>query len=312
MMTEIWQLFGGLFIALIFASSVGYILKRRSGVDTPNSVIDNLNARINAWWVMIGIIFIASLLGFYGVIGLFLIISFMGLREFLSLLNIRRGDHLALAACFYVILPLQYFLVAIDWFSMFTIFIPVYGFLFLPILSALLGDPANFLDRSTKIQWALMISVFCISHIPALLTLDISGYEGKNLLLMIFLILVVQSSDVLQYVWGKLIGGAKIMPSLSPSKTISGTVGGILSATAIAALMAPITPFSHSQAAIIGFIVCLMGFFGGLVMSAIKRDYGVKDWGNMIRGHGGMLDRVDSICFAAPVFFHITRYFWNG
>ncbi len=158
-----------------------------------------------------------------------------------------------------------------------------------------------------------MICIFCLSHVPALMFLDLDGFDNSNnILLLIFLIGVVQVSDVLQYVWGKLIGGAKIMPSLSPSKTISGTVGGILSATAIAALMAPITPFSHGQAAVIGFIVCLMGFFGGLVMSAIKRDYGVKDWGNMIRGHGGMLDRVDSICFAAPVFFHITRYFWNG
>ena len=282
-MTEIWQLFGGLFIALIFASSVGYILKRRSGVDTPNSVIDNLNARINAWWVMIGIIFIASLLGFYGVIGLFLIISFMGLREFLSLLNIRRGDHLALAACFYVILPLQYFLVAIDWFSMFTIFIPVYGFLFLPILSALLGDPAHFLDRSTKIQWALMISVFCISHIPALLALDILGYEGKNLLLMIF---------------------------LSPSKTVEGFVGGVLSASLLGMLLHWLTPFNAWQAFLMSLLICLMGFLGGLVMSAMKRSMGVKDWGNMISGHGGILDRMDSLCFSAPIFFHVVRYFW--
>ena len=127
---EIWQLFGGLIITLIIASSIGYGLKFKVGFSTPHAVIDNLNARINAWWVMILIIFAAAALGFYGVIGLFFVISFMALREFLSLLYIRRGDHLALAACFYVILPIQYILVAIDWFSMFTIFIPVYGFLF--------------------------------------------------------------------------------------------------------------------------------------------------------------------------------------
>ena len=132
---EMWQLFSGLIITLIIASSIGYGLKFKVGFSTPHTVIDNLNARINAWWIMILIIFAAAALGFYGVIGLFFVISFMALREFLSLLYIRRGDHLALAACFYVILPLQYFLVAIDWFSMFTIFIPVYGFLFLPILS---------------------------------------------------------------------------------------------------------------------------------------------------------------------------------
>ena len=307
---EIWQLFGGLIITLIIASSIGYGLKFKVGFSTPHAVIDNLNARINAWWVMILIIFAAATLGFYGVIGLFFVISFMALREFLSLLYIRRGDHLALAACFYVILPLQYFLVAIDWFSMFTIFIPVYGFLFLPILSALLGDTAHFLDRSTKVQWALMISVFCISHIPAILTLDIEGFEDKKLLLMIFLILVVQSSDVLQYVWGKLFGKHKIAPKLSPSKTVEGFVGGVVSASVLGGLLYWLTPFNPVQSVLMSLLICLMGFLGGLVMSAMKRSMGVKDWGNMISGHGGMLDRMDSLCFAAPIFFHVVRYYW--
>ena len=307
---EIWQLFGGLIITLIIASSIGYGLKFKVGFSTPHAVIDNLNARINAWWVMILIIFAAAALGFYGVIGLFFVISFMALREFLSLLYIRRGDHLALAACFYVILPLQYFLVAIDWFSMFTIFIPVYGFLFLPILSALLGDTAHFLDRSTKVQWALMISVFCISHIPAILTLDIEGFEDKKLLLMIFLILVVQSSDVLQYVWGKLFGKHKIAPKLSPSKTVEGFVGGVVSASVLGGLLYWLTPFNPVQAVLMSLLICLMGFLGGLVMSAMKRSMGVEDWGNMISGHGGMLDRMDSLCFAAPIFFHVVRYYW--
>ena len=307
---EIWQLFGGLIITLIIASSIGYGLKFKVGFSTPHAVIDNLNARINAWWVMILIIFAAAALGFYGVIGLFFVISFMALREFLSLLYIRRGDHLALAACFYVILPLQYFLVAIDWFSMFTIFIPVYGFLFLPILSALLGDTAHFLDRSTKVQWALMISVFCISHIPAILTLDIEGFEDKKLLLMIFLILVVQSSDVLQYVWGKLFGKHKIAPKLSPSKTVEGFVGGVISASVLGGLLYWLTPFNSVQAVLMSLLICLMGFLGGLVMSTMKRSMGVKDWGNMISGHGGMLDRMDSLCFAAPIFFHVVRYYW--
>ena len=307
---EIWQLFGGLIITLIIASSIGYGLKFKVGFSTPHAVIDNLNARINAWWVMILIIFAAAALGFYGLIGLFFVISFMALREFLSLLYIRRGDHLALAACFYVILPLQYFLVAVDWFSMFTIFIPVYGFLFLPILSALLGDTAHFLDRSTKVQWALMISVFCISHIPAILTLDIEGFEDKKLLLMIFLILVVQSSDVLQYVWGKLFGKHKIAPKLSPSKTVEGFVGGVVSASVLGGLLYWLTPFNPVQAVLMSLLICLMGFLGGLVMSAMKRSMGVKDWGNMISGHGGMLDRMDSLCFAAPIFFHVVRYYW--
>ena len=155
-----------------------------------------------------------------------------------------------------------------------------------------------------------MISVFCISHIPAILTLDIEGFEDKKLLLMIFLILVVQSSDVLQYVWGKLFGKHKIAPKLSPSKTVEGFVGGVVSASVLGGLLYWLTPFNPVQAVLMSLLICLMGFLGGLVMSAMKRSMGVKDWGNMISGHGGMLDRMDSLCFAAPIFFHVVRYYW--
>ncbi len=157
----------------------------------------------------------------------------------------------------------------------------------------------------------LMIAVFCVSHVPALLTLEIAGYEGRNLLLIAWLIIVVQLSDVLQYVCGKLAGKRKIAPRLSPSKTVEGFVGGIFLATLIGAALFWITPFAWWQAALMALLLNLLGFFGGLVMSAIKRDRGVKDWGHMIEGHGGMLDRLDSVCFAAPIFFHLVRYGWT-
>jgi phosphatidate cytidylyltransferase len=192
---------------------------------------------------------------------------------------------------------------------MFSVFIPVYAALFLPILAALSGDRKNFLERSAETQWGLMVCVFCISHVPALLTLDIPGYEGRNVLLVMFLVLVVQSSDVLQYVWGRLFGKRKVAPSLSQSKTVEGFAGGVLSAGVLGAALSWITPFNYWQAALMACMITLMGFFGGLVMSAIKRDLGVKDWGSMIEGHG-MLDRLDSVCFSAPVFFHATRYWW--
>jgi phosphatidate cytidylyltransferase len=156
-----------------------------------------------------------------------------------------------------------------------------------------------------------MVCVFCISHVPALLTLDIPGYGGRNILLIVFLVLVVQSSDVLQYVWGKLFGKHRIAPDVSPSKTLEGLVGGVASATALGAALWWITPFTVWQAALMALAVNVMGFLGGLVMSAIKRDRGVKDWGHMIEGHGGMLDRLDSVVFAAPVFFHATRHWWT-
>lgn len=296
---------------LLTASAVGFVLKRRLSPDGSNEVIENLVARINAWWVMVIVIAIAFMGGKTGVTLLFAICSFAALREFITLTNTKLADHWALAGAFFVVLPMQYVLVGIDWYGFYSIFIPVYAFLLMPILSTLRGDTGNFLVRVAEAQWALMICVFCVSHVPALLSLNIPGYEGRNLLLIVFLVVVVQSSDVLQYIWGKLYGRRKIAASLSPSKTVEGFAGGVLSAMALGAALYWITPFSIWQAALLSLLIALMGFFGGLVMSAIKRDRGIKDWGNLIAGHGGFIDRLDSVIFSAPIFFHVVRYYWH-
>ena len=306
---QTWWLFGGVFAILIFASTVGWLLQLRAAPG--HAGIANLNARIKAWWVIVGLIGFAFLFGRVGVIVLFGLVSFFALREFITLTPTRRGDHVALAVSFFLVLPEQYVLVAMGWYGMFSIFIPVYVFLLLPIIAALSSETTHFLERGAKIQWGLMICVYCISHVPALLMLDIPGYEGRNALLICFLILVVQMSDVLQYVWGKLFGKRKVAPELSPSKTVEGFVGGVASASLLGAAMWWITPFDVWQAGAMALAIAFMGFLGGLVMSAIKRDRGVKDWGWMIEGHGGVLDRLDSVIFAAPVFFHMTRYWWT-
>lgn len=307
-MSTTLRLFLGIFAVLVFASSVALALRYSVAKGRPHAVIDNLIDRINAWWFMVALVALAFALGKGGVIVLFGLLSLLALREFVTLTYTRRSDHLALAMVFYVALPMQYALIWIEWYGMYSIFIPVYGFLFLPIISALRADTTRFLDRIAEVQWALMLAVFCLSHVPALVTLQIPGYGGREILLIAFLVIVVQSSDVLQYVWGKLLGKHKVAPSLSPSKTWEGLVGGVLSATALGASLWWITPFTPLQAAGIAFAINLMGFFGGLVMSAIKRDHGVKDWGHLIAGHGGVLDRLDSVLFSAPVFFHIVRY----
>jgi len=304
-------LFVGVVGVLGVASVVGYALHRRFSASAPNPAIDNLNARIRAWWLIVVLFGLAFAFGRAGVIVLFLLASLASLREFITLTPTRRGDHVALAVAFFVVPPLQYYLVWIDWYGLYSVFIPVYVFLLLAALAALRRDTKDFMARVAETEWGLMISVFCLSHVPALLGLKIPGYEGRNLLLIAFLILVVQSSDVLQYIWGKLLGRRPIAPELSPSKTVEGFLGGVGSATALGALLWWITPFSPWQAGAIALLINLMGFFGGLVMSAIKRDRGVKDWGWLIDGHGGVLDRLDSVIFAAPVFFHMTRYWWT-
>jgi len=301
----------GIFGVLILASVIGYVLQRRFSANGPNAAVDNLNARIKAWWVMVILIGLAFIAGRIGVLVLFAFCSFAALREFVTLINTRRADHWALASAFFIVLPIQYYLLWAEEYGIFAIFIPVYAFLLMPIISVLRGDTERFLLRIAEVQWALMICVFCASHVPALLTLTIPGYEGRNVLLIAFLVIVVQLSDVLQYVWGKLFGRTKIAPNLSPSKTVEGFVGGVISATLIGASLWWITPFTPFQAGVLAFIITLMGFFGGLVMSAVKRDRGVKDWGNLIEGHGGLIDRLDSVVFSAPIFFHVVRYWWS-
>jgi phosphatidate cytidylyltransferase len=167
------------------------------------------------------------------------------------------------------------------------------------------------MTRIAEVQWGLMTCVFCLSHVAAVVDLAIPGFEERTLLLVAFLVIVVQASDVMQYVWGKLGGRHKIAPTLSPAKTVEGFVGGIASATLLGAGLFWLTPFTPLQAAGMALVITLMGFFGGLVMSAIKRDRGVKDWGASLPGHGGILDRCDSLIFAAPIFFHLTRYWFT-
>jgi len=303
-------LFGSILAVLVAASLVGFVLDRRRGAAS-NPTIEKLNSRIKAWWVMVALVGLAFVIGKAGVIVLFALASFAALREFITLTPTRRGDHWVLALSFFVVLPLQYYLIWIEWYGLYSIFIPVYVFLLLPIVAVLRGDTKGFIERVAEVQWGLMITVFCVSHVPALLTLPIPGYAGRNLLLIAFLVVVVQSSDVLQYVWGKLFGRTRIAPQVSPSKTVGGFVGGVASATLLGAALWWITPFRPWQAGLMALIINLMGFCGGLVMSAIKRDRGVKDWGRMIEGHGGMLDRLDSVIFAAPIFFHLTRFWWT-
>ena len=310
-MTPTFKFYYLIVAILLISSTTGFILKKRVSTARAQSIVDNLITRTNAWWGMIAILAIAFIVGRISTIVLFAFMSFFALREFITLTPTRPGDHYALSLGFFFFIPLQYYLIWLNWYSLFAIMIPVYAFLFLPSISVLAQDTENFLERASKIQWGLMIAVYCISHAPALLMLDIPGYAGQNALLLFYLMLIAQISDVFQYVFGTLIGKTKVAPLVSPNKTVEGLVGGGLCAMLVGAAMWWITPFTPLQSAGMAFAIVTMGFLGGLVMSAIKRSMGAKDWGTMIKGHGGMLDRLDSICFAAPIFFHLTRYFFT-
>jgi len=305
------RLVGGVMALLLLASAIGWVLSRVVTDATARATVDNINARIRAWWVMALVFTVSLTTGALGSILLFTLISFLALREFVTLAPTTPGDHRALFWCFFIATPLEYFLIWIGWYGLFSILIPVYISIFVAIRIALAGDTTRFLERTATTQWGLMVCVYFVSYVPALLMLRIPGYEHHNAALIFFLVLVVQLSDVLQYVWGKSVGSRPIAPSISPNKTWEGFAGGILSATAIGTAIWWATPFAPLQAAVMAFVVTVMGFAGGLIMSAIKRDRGVKDYGTLIDGHGGVLDRIDSLCFAAPVFFHMTRFFFT-
>ena len=307
---ELLWLLAGLAALLLTATAVGQVLEQVVATPSGRETVDNVNARVRAWWVMSIAFAIAVASGGVGSVVLFALISFLALREFVTLSPTGRIDHAALVWSFFLVTPAQYVLVGFHWYGLFSIMIPVYAFLFVTARLVLVGETERFLERAATIQWGLMVCVYCISYAPALLLLHIHGYEGENAKLLFFLVVVVQLSDVLQYIWGKLFGRHPIAPAISPNKTWEGFVGGIACAVLLGASLWWITPFNPWQAALMALAIALMGFVGGLVMSAIKRDRGVKDYGSLIEGHGGVLDRVDSLLFAAPIFFHLTRFFF--
>lgn len=305
---EMFWLLGGVLALLLVATVIGQWLRLRVKSEGGQKTIANLNSRTKAWWFMVAIFVGAMATGGIGSVILFGFTSFLALREFITLTPTRIGDHRTLFWVFFLITPLQYYLVATNWYGLFVILIPVYAFLFVPLRSAMCGDCERFLERAAKIQWGLMVCVYCVSHAPALLFLNIPGYEGQNGKLLFYFVCIAQISDVLQYVWGKTLGRHKIAPHVSPNKTWEGFLGGVGTTVGIGAALWWATPFTPWQSAGMSLAITLMGFAGGLVMSAIKRDRGVKDYGTLIEGHGGVMDRIDSICFAAPVFYHLTRY----
>jgi phosphatidate cytidylyltransferase len=258
----------------------------------------------------------------------FFAISFWALREFITLTPTRLGDHRALFWVFFIFAPLQYLLVwlgqrqytvfniTFDAGQLFTNLIPIYALLFIPARIALAGDHKRFLERSAKIQMGLYLCVYALSHAPALLDLKLIAnndepWNGGSAGVLLFFLLVVQLSDVFQFAWDRLLGKRVVAEGINATKTWEGFFGGTLSATLAGMGLWWVTPFTPLQAAMMALMLAVMGFLGSMAMSAIKRDRGVHDYGMLVEGHVGVLDRCDSICFAAPVFFHITRFFFT-
>ncbi|MTI45226.1 phosphatidate cytidylyltransferase [Roseibium hamelinense] len=296
----IWAILGAAIVIVFWLS------RKNTGKD-----YSELVQRTKSWWVMIAIFTLCFLVSELLSIIVFALISFLALKEYFSMIPTRRADRRVLFWA-YLAIPVQYFWVADAYYGMFAVFIPVYMFLFLPFASLLSQQTEGFLKAVGTLNWGLMLCVFSISHAAFLLILPPTGTNsagGAGLLL--FLLFLTQFNDVAQYTWGKLFGKRKIIPGVSPNKTWEGFLGGVGTTLVLAVLTAPIlTPFSWEYAAAAGVLIALAGFVGDVTVSALKRDLGIKDAGSLIPGHGGILDRIDSLTFTAPLFFHFTRYFF--
>ncbi len=292
-------------ITLLIIASLICMVKKRA---YPERNYSELWLRIRSWWVMVGIIFFALWQGQTATIALFGFLSFLALKEFLSIVPTRLTDRRTLFWA-YVAIPLQYYWVAEAWYGMFIIFIPIYMFLILPIRMVLTGETQGFIRSAGIIHWSTMLTVFSISHIPFLLVLPVKNFEAGAIGLVLFLLFITQLNDVAQYVWGKSFGFRKIIPTVSPNKTWEGFIGGICTTMVVASFASPwLTPMSRVEGLAAGALIGIGGFFGDVVISAVKRDLQIKDSGTLIPGHGGMLDRVDSLLFTAPLFFHFIYY----
>ena len=311
MTAEIALLWSGIAAILLALSLFGEVLRARVPEGRTSFTVENFNSRVRTWWGMVLLLGLAMLLGRGAVLVLFAIASFAVLREFLTYTRKRKADHLSLALAFFVVLPGQYLLIGFGFERLFGTFVPVFAFLLLPVVSALRGDPEDFLVRVAETQWGLMIGVFCLSHLPALMTLDLPGHTASPALLIVFFVMVVQAGDVLEFFFGRRFGRRRVAPALS-RRTWEGVVGGLASAAVIAGGLSWITPFGIFGAMLMGSLASATGMAGRFVFSAIKRERGMRDWSHVIPGQGGFLDELDSAIFAAPVFFYVTRAFWGA
>ncbi|MDW5445022.1 phosphatidate cytidylyltransferase [Polaromonas sp. SM01] len=313
---QVGLLFVMVFGLLIIAGSAALIMSLRDdGEDEIRTQdIKELSSLLNTSWAMCTVFWLGWASGETVATLLFALVAFFALREFITLSPTRHGDHRSLVLAFFVVLPVQFWLVITKRFDLVTVFIPVYVFLAIPVVSALANDPQRFLERNAKLQWGIMVCVYGISHVPALLLLSFPNYSGKNAFLVFFLVFVVQTGMLVQHLVNRRWPRPPTAPQVSRSFNWTSWLIGIATGAFVGGLMSALTPFKPAQAVAMALIACVAGSLGHLVMKALKRDRGITNWGSegkSVTGASGLLDRVDALCFAAPVFFHSVRWYFG-
>jgi phosphatidate cytidylyltransferase len=310
---QVALLFLTLFGALLLVSTVTALLALRPTHDDSNAEWRQYQRDLRAVWLGTTLFWLAWMAGAIGATVFFGLVSFLALREFITLQHTGRSDHRTLILAFFIVLPLQYGIVATRHFDLFTVFVPVYVFLAVPVVSALSGDPHRFLERNAKIQWGIMVCVYGLSHVPALMLLEFPGYSGRGAFLLFFLVVVALIAQVAQEAASRWLRRRPVARQISRSFSIRAWLIGAFVAAFVGAALYWITPFKAGQALVMAFIAAACGTLGEFVMKGLKRDAGVHHWGNRssVTGAVGLLDRVAPLCFAAPVFFHSVRWYFK-
>ncbi len=310
---QVALLFVVLFGLLLLASAAVALATLRERSALQEDRLEHLRRELAAVWVGAVVFWAAWVSGPAGATVLFGVVSFLALREYVTLVKTRRGDHRSLLLAFFGVLPLQYVLVANRNFDLFSVFIPVYVFLAIPVVSALAGDPQRFLERNAKIQWGIMVCIYGLSHAPALVLLDFPGHRGRGAFLLFFLVVAVVGAQLAQAAASQRLRRRPLARHIDRNFSLRAWGLGIAAGAALGTALFWITPFKAGQALAMAAIAAAAGTLGALVMSALKRDAGVRYWGNTssVTGAVGLLDRVAPLCFAAPVFFHSVRWYFQ-
>jgi len=310
---QVGLLFVALFGLLALVTAATVLRSLRHDESVPAERYDRYTRDLRAVWISALVFWLSWVSGPLGATLMFGVFSFLVLREFITLAPTRRSDHRSLILAFFVVLPLQYVIVGTRHFDLFTVFIPVYVFLAIPVVSALAGDPERFLERNAKIQWGITVCVYGLSHAPALLLLDFKGYQGRGAFLVFFLVMVAAAAQIAQEAASRWLRRRPVARHISRSFSFRAWGLGALAGALMGLALFWITPFKPLQAFAMGLIAGACGTLGEFVMMALKKDAGVRYWGNLssITGAVGLLDRVAPLCFAAPVFFHSARWYFT-
>ncbi len=309
---QVALLFVALFGVLVLLTLVVFWRTLREEDESTRERHQQLRRDLRAVWVGAVLFWLSWISGPVGATLAFAVFSFLALREFITLVYTRRGDHRSLVLAFFVALPLQYVLVGLRAFDLFTVFVPVYVFLAVPVVSALAGDPLRFLERNAKIQWGIMVCVYGLSHAPALLLLDLPRHAGRGAFLLFFLVMVVAMAQIAQELASRWMRRRPTVRKIDRSFSFRAWGVGVAAAALLGAALFWITPVDPLRAAAMAAVAGGCGTLGDLVMRALKKDAGVRYWGNQssVTGAVGLLDRVAPLCFAAPVFFHSVRWYF--